>query len=90
MCREAICVWLHNPVCLIPLVRRSRNIRHGDIVTSQRDVTFDMTQRIEAQIERFAPGFRDVILCRTARSPSSSKVKIPTWSAETLAGDQMS
>jgi phytoene dehydrogenase-like protein len=24
--------------------------------------TFDMTERIEAQIERFAPGFRDCIL----------------------------
>jgi phytoene dehydrogenase-like protein len=26
--------------------------------------TFDMTQRIEAQVERFAPGFRDLILAR--------------------------
>ena len=30
----------------------------------------DMTTRIEAQIERFAPGFRDVILARHARSPA--------------------
>jgi phytoene dehydrogenase-like protein len=28
--------------------------------------TFDMTQRIEAQIERFAPGFRELILARHA------------------------
>ena len=28
---------------------------------------FDMTQRIEAQMERFAPGFRDLILARHAR-----------------------
>ncbi len=30
---------------------------------------FDMTARIEAQIERFAPGFRDCILQRSVRSP---------------------
>ena len=30
----------------------------------------DMTERIEAQIERFAPGFRDVILARRAHAPS--------------------
>ena len=31
----------------------------------------DMTERIEAQIERFAPGFRDVILARHAWGPAS-------------------
>jgi len=31
--------------------------------------TFDMTERIEAQIERFASGFRDGILARSVRSP---------------------
>jgi phytoene dehydrogenase-like protein len=30
--------------------------------------TVDMTQRIEAQIERFAPGFRDCILARTTHN----------------------
>jgi phytoene dehydrogenase-like protein len=30
----------------------------------------DMTERIEAQIERFAPGFRDVIVERSARGPA--------------------
>jgi phytoene dehydrogenase-like protein len=30
--------------------------------------TFDMTERIERQIERFAPGFRDIILARHAMS----------------------
>jgi phytoene dehydrogenase-like protein len=33
--------------------------------------TVDMTERIEAQIERFAPGFRDTILARSVRSPST-------------------
>ena len=32
--------------------------------------TVDMTDRIEAQVERFAPGFRDLILARSARSPA--------------------
>ena len=30
--------------------------------------TFDMTERIEAQVERFAPGFRDLILARHTRN----------------------
>jgi len=32
--------------------------------------TFDMTERIEAQIERFAPGFRDCVLARHISSPA--------------------
>lgn len=32
--------------------------------------TEDMTTRIEAQVERFAPGFRDVILARSTSSPA--------------------
>jgi phytoene dehydrogenase-like protein len=32
--------------------------------------TFDMTARIEAQIERFAPGFRDLILERRVTTPA--------------------
>jgi phytoene dehydrogenase-like protein len=31
--------------------------------------TFDMTERIEAQIERFAPGFQDTILARRLHAP---------------------
>jgi len=33
--------------------------------------TEDMTQRIESQIERFAPGFRDCILARHVSSPAT-------------------
>jgi phytoene dehydrogenase-like protein len=32
--------------------------------------TVDMTERIEAQIERFAPGFRELILARRSMSPA--------------------
>ena len=32
--------------------------------------TRDMTERIEAQVERFAPGFRQSILARSSRSPA--------------------
>jgi phytoene dehydrogenase-like protein len=30
-----------------------------------------MIERIEAQVERFAPGFREVILARSARGPAA-------------------
>ncbi|GIW81289.1 MAG: FAD-dependent oxidoreductase [Gemmatales bacterium] len=32
--------------------------------------TVDMTERIEAQVERFAPGFRDCILARSVMAPA--------------------
>jgi len=32
--------------------------------------TVDMTDRIEAQVERFAPGFRELILARSTKSPA--------------------
>ena len=33
--------------------------------------TQDMTERIEAQVERFAPGFRESILARSTKSPAA-------------------
>jgi phytoene dehydrogenase-like protein len=33
--------------------------------------TVDMTERIEAQVERFAPGFRERILARSALGPAA-------------------
>lgn len=39
--------------------------------------TVDMTERIEAQVERFAPGFRDAILARSVRSPATIEADNP-------------
>lgn len=35
----------------------------------------DMTGRVEAQVERFAPGFRDLILARSTKSPAQLEVE---------------
>jgi phytoene dehydrogenase-like protein len=45
--------------------------------------TFDMTERIESQIERFAPGFRDCILARHVSSPAT----LESMDANLLGGD---
>ncbi len=37
----------------------------------------DMTERIERQIERFAPGFRDLVLARTVRRASEAEAENP-------------
>ena len=41
--------------------------------------TFDMTDRIESQIERFAPGFRDLILGRSTMSPEGLEEYNPNY-----------
>lgn len=43
----------------------------------------DVTQRIDAQIERFAPGFRDRVLHRVSSSPSD----LQRWNANLVGGD---
>jgi phytoene dehydrogenase-like protein len=43
----------------------------------------DMTERIEAQVERFAPGFRERILARSARGPA----EIERYNANYVGGD---
>ncbi len=45
--------------------------------------TFDMTERIEAQIERFAPGFRDCVLARHVSSPAA----LEAMDANLVGGD---
>jgi len=43
----------------------------------------DMTGRIESQVERFAPGFRDRILARSTRSPA----QLEAYDANYVGGD---
>ncbi|HEV2091629.1 MAG TPA: NAD(P)/FAD-dependent oxidoreductase [Rubrobacter sp.] len=45
--------------------------------------TFDMTGRIEAQMERFAPGLKDRILARSAWGPAD----LERWNANLVGGD---
>lgn len=45
--------------------------------------TVDMTDRIEAQVERFAPGFRDRIIGRTVHGPAA----LETHDANYVGGD---
>lgn len=46
----------------------------------------DMTDRIEAQIERFAPGFRDCILARHSRSAPQMEAYNPNYVGGDIAG----
>ena len=39
----------------------------------------DMTDRIEAQIERFAPGFRDLVLARSVRTAADEEAHNPNY-----------
>ena len=45
--------------------------------------TVDMTERIEAQIERFAPGFRDLVLARHTMGPAD----VETYNPNYVGGD---
>jgi phytoene dehydrogenase-like protein len=45
--------------------------------------TVDMTAAIEAQVERFAPGFRDLVLARATKD----SVAMETWDANYVGGD---
>ena len=50
--------------------------------------THDMTAPIEAQIERFAPGFRDVILERSVLAPADLEALNPNfWGGSITGGD---
>lgn len=48
----------------------------------------DMTARIEAQIERFAPGFRECILGRRSTSPAQLEAHNPTMLGGDMAGGE--
>jgi phytoene dehydrogenase-like protein len=45
--------------------------------------TFDMTERIEAQVERFAPGFSELVLARYVSSPAD----LERYNANYVGGD---
>ena len=45
--------------------------------------TVDMTSAIEAQLERFAPGFRDLVLARATKNPA----EIEAYDANYVGGD---
>jgi phytoene dehydrogenase-like protein len=48
--------------------------------------TVDMTDRIEAQIERFAPGFRDLILARSVRTAAELERHNPNYVGGDITG----
>jgi phytoene dehydrogenase-like protein len=48
--------------------------------------TVDMSDRIEAQIERFAPGFRDRILARHRLRPADLEARNPNFVGGAIAG----
>ncbi len=51
--------------------------------------TLDMTERIEAQIERFAPGFRQRILARHVSSPADLERSNPNYPGGDITGGVM-
>jgi phytoene dehydrogenase-like protein len=48
--------------------------------------TTDMTARIEAQVERFAPGFRDLIVGRSAMGPRDMEARNPNYVGGDIGG----
>ena len=48
--------------------------------------TVDMTERIESQIERFAPGFRDCVLARHISSPATMEMMDANLAGGDIAG----
>lgn len=46
----------------------------------------DMTERIEAQIERFAPGFRDLVLAKVAKTAAETERTNPNYVGGDITG----
>jgi phytoene dehydrogenase-like protein len=51
---------------------------------------FDMTERIEAQMERFAPGFKDLILARHVTGPAEMESKNANYVGGDINGGALS
>ena len=63
--------------------RPTASTRRGPTVTCQAASPQDMSERIEAQVERFAPGFRDLILDRSVITAT----EIERYNANYVGGD---
>lgn len=50
----------------------------------------DMTSRIEAQVERFAPGFKELILARSTKSPAQMQEENPNLVGGDISGGENS
>ncbi len=72
-----------NPASSIRAVPPMVCTRPGDIVMFPMGATVDMTQRIEAQVERFAPGFRSRVLARHTMLPA----EMEAYNANYVGGD---
>jgi phytoene dehydrogenase-like protein len=48
--------------------------------------TIDMTERIEAQIERFAPGFKDLVLARSTMTAMDAEAHNPNYVGGDISG----
>lgn len=48
--------------------------------------TVDMTDRIEDQLERYAPGFRDLVLARVTKGPAELEAYSPNYVGGDIAG----
>jgi phytoene dehydrogenase-like protein len=48
--------------------------------------SIDMTARIEAQIERFAPGFRDLVMARTCKTAAETEEMNPNYVGGDISG----
>jgi phytoene dehydrogenase-like protein len=48
--------------------------------------TVDVTDRIEDQLERYAPGFRDLVLARVSRGPAELEAYSPNYIGGDIAG----
>jgi phytoene dehydrogenase-like protein len=51
-----------------------------------RGSTIDMTERIESQIERFAPGFRDLVLARATVTAAQAEAHNPNYVGGDITG----
>jgi phytoene dehydrogenase-like protein len=51
-----------------------------------RGSKIDMTERIESQVERFAPGFRDCILSRHSKNPAEFETYNPNYVGGDISG----